>query len=124
MKKNGIEITWNNPEDLHKTNVVYSLFFPDNKFYIGSAELLVDRIINHATHVNGKNDLLVRKALKKYGKVVVYAMKTYNSIDEAKSCETQLINMEAKKVWEKMGKPHNKKKFINSVMLNKKFMQP
>ena len=124
MKKNGIEIEYKNPDDLAKTNVVYALFFPNKEFYIGSAELLVDRIINHATHVNSKNTLLVRKALKKYGKVVVRAIKTFSSIDEAVHHETKLINLEAKKIWEAMGKPYNKKKAINNIMLNEKFMLP
>ena len=121
IKKNGVVVIWDDEEikDLFSvTNALYKITLPNNQVYYGSAELLADRIINHCSHVNGKQKTLFGMALKKYKVIKVSLINEYETIDEARRAEKRFINIMAKKVYNKLDSPDDFCSAVNTVLLN------
>lgn len=122
IKKNGVTVIWNDEEikDLFSvTNALYKITLPNNQVYYGSAELLADRIINHCSHVNGKQKTLFGMALKKYKAIKVSLINEYETIDEARKAEKRFINIMAKKVYNKLDNSLDDFcSVVNTVLLN------
>ena len=122
IKKNGVTVIWNDEEikDLCSvTNALYKITLPNNQVYYGSAELLADRIINHCSHVNGKQKTLFGMALKKYKTIKVSLINEYETIDEARKAEKRFINIMAKKVYNKLDNSLDDFcSVVNTVLLN------
>lgn len=121
IKKNGVTVIWDDEEikDLFSvTNALYKITLPNNQVYYGSAELLADRIINHCSHVNGKQKTLFGLALKKYKVIKVSLINEYETIDEARRAEKRFINIMAKKVYNKLDGSDDFCQSVNTVLLN------
>lgn len=121
IRKNGITFVWDDEQtDMLTTNALYKFILPNKQVYYGSAGLLIDRVINHCTHVNSKSsqERLFYVALKKYKTLKVSLVEEYETIDEARESEKRFINKMAKKVYEKLGGNGNFSTMVHTVLLN------
>lgn len=121
--KNGVTFVWDDEQtDMLTTNALYKFLLPNKQIYYGSAELLIDRVINHCTHVNSKSleEKLFNAALKKYKIIKVSLVGSYNTIDEAREHEKRFISKMADYIYKKLGGNGDYTAIVNSVILNTK----
>lgn len=87
-----VKVSFNDPEDILKKNVIYKLEFPNNKIYIGqTTELLKERIRVHCRDsFNRESHLPKARAIRKYLEFKVEVLYQGDNLNEK---EIELIDL-------------------------------
>ena len=121
IRKNGVTFVWDDEQtDMLATNALYKFLLPNKQIYYGSAELLIDRVISHCTHVNSKisQERLFNSVLKKYKLIKVSLVEKYDTIKEAREAEKRFIPKMADIIYSKLGNIGDYETIVHKVMLN------
>lgn len=89
--KNEVEVTYNNISNMEESMVVYALFFPNSKYYVGQTRnKLKSRISSHLSE-SLKMESYKNNAIKKYKKITVIILDKCKSVEELSLSEKYWI---------------------------------